>query len=48
MLRDLKLWVSKKIRQQITCNHDYHIKHAHVVPEFDYYECSKCGKWKGA
>lgn len=48
MIGDLRLWLSKLIKQQITCKHDYRFDTIPTIPEIDYYECSKCGKWKRA
>ncbi|SDQ54477.1 hypothetical protein SAMN04487752_2704 [Carnobacterium viridans] len=46
MIGNLRLFIHKFIKQQITCEHDYkyHELYGHPYCHFD--KCKKCGKTK--
>lgn len=45
MLGDLIIWAKKWWKQNITCRHDYKVKHSGYNGEYHtWYECSKCGR----
>lgn len=46
MFGDFGQFISRIIKQQITCKHDYYYDFMKEYPFRDYQVCRKCGKWK--
>lgn len=46
MIGDLRLFISRVVRQHITCKHDYKVVWRKDLQGGSYEECRKCGKSK--